>query len=104
MDCKMNVMTELVNKTKNKKYPCVCCGYKTMYREDHLWDICPVCFWQSDPLENTDADYKGGANRISLKEAQQNFMAFGACEECSIPSVRLPNEDEVRDEDWKMIE
>jgi Cysteine-rich CPCC len=97
-------MIEATNSTENLKYACVCCGYKTMYREDHLWEICPVCFWQSDPLENTDPDYKGGANKISLREAQQNFIVFGACEKCSILSVRKPNDDEPRDENFKLID
>jgi Cysteine-rich CPCC len=97
-------MFEEINDNDNKKYPCVCCGYKTMYREDNLWEICPVCFWQSDPFENTQPGYKGGANGIILKEAQQNFIVFGACTEGAKPFVRLPNEDEVKDSNWKMIE
>jgi Cysteine-rich CPCC len=97
-------MIEQLDDNKNIKYTCVCCGYKTMYRQDHLWDICPVCFWQSDPVQNTDYDYKGGANRVSLREAQQNFIAFGACEESSKPFVRGPNNDEPKVENFNLID
>jgi hypothetical protein len=97
-------MLEEENSSINIKYTCVCCGYKTMYREDHFWDICSVCFWQSDPIQNTDANYKGGANKISLKKAQKNFIAFGACEESAVLFVRAPNESEERDVNFKIIE
>jgi putative sterol carrier protein len=83
------------------KYTCPCCGYKTFNREDHLWEICEVCFWESCPIQNVEPLYLGGPNHISLAEAQQNFITFGACEECSLPSVRKPREDEPKDENWK---
>jgi Cysteine-rich CPCC len=92
------------NGSSNSKYPCVCCGYKTMNREDHLWEICPVCFWESDPLENTIPGYKGGANKITLKVAQQNFILFGACDEPAKQFVRPPNSDEPKDDNWKQVE
>jgi hypothetical protein len=85
------------------KYTCPCCGYKTHHREDHLWDICEVCFWQSCPIQNVEPFYLGGPNHISLAEAQQNFIAFGACEECSLHSVRKPREDEPKDENWQPV-
>ncbi len=97
-------MTEAINDTENIKYTCVCCGYKTMYRKDHLWDICEVCYWQSCPLQNIQYDYIGGPNPVSLRQAQQNFIAFGACEKDMIKYVRLPNEDEPKDEHFRLID
>jgi Cysteine-rich CPCC/Bacteriocin-protection, YdeI or OmpD-Associated/Domain of unknown function (DUF1905) len=87
----------------NKKYTCPCCGYKTHNREDSLWDICQVCFWQNDPPTLSDPYYEGGANGISLIKAQQNFIAFGACDKRSISSVRPPMPNESKDENWKII-
>jgi hypothetical protein len=86
------------------KHACVCCGYKTMYREDHLWEICPVCFWQSCPLQNTEPTNNSGANTVSLKEAQHNFILFGACDESARQFVRPPHKDEARDNSWKQIQ
>ncbi len=85
----------------NTKYTCPCCGYKTFNREDHLWDICEICFWQSCPIQNVEPHYLGGPNHISLAEAQQNFIEFGACERASLLSVRPPRADEPKDENWK---
>jgi hypothetical protein len=36
-------------------------------------DICGVCKWEDDPIQNNDPDYSGGANHISLNEAKQAF-------------------------------
>jgi hypothetical protein len=86
-----------------QKYTCPCCGYKTFNREDHLWEICEVCFWESCPIQNVDPNYLGGPNHISLAEAQANFVNFGACEKCSIDSVRKPLVDEVKDSNWQLV-
>jgi hypothetical protein len=83
-----------------QKYACPCCGYKTIYREDTFYDLCPVCFWETDPIQLADPHYKGGANRPSLVEAQHNFIVFGACEKDVFPYVRMPLVDEKKDENW----
>jgi Cysteine-rich CPCC len=86
-----------------QKYTCPCCGYKTFDREDHLWDICEVCFWQSCPVQNVDPQYPGGPNRISLAVAQENFINFGACENDSLAHVRPPMDDEPKDANWQLV-
>jgi hypothetical protein len=86
-----------------QKYTCPCCGYKTFNREEHLWEICEVCFWQSCPIQNVDPNYLGGPNHISLAEAQANFVNFGACEKNSIESVRKPFDDEIKDSNWQFV-
>jgi hypothetical protein len=87
-----------------EKYTCPCCGYKTHSREDHLWEICEVCYWQSCPVQNSDPDYIGGPNPVSLRQAQQNFLTFGACENDMIKNTRKPGADEPKDEWWKPSE
>jgi hypothetical protein len=42
------------------------------------WDTCPVCGWNSDPVQETVHDDPTGANGISLNEARQNFQSLGA--------------------------
>jgi Cysteine-rich CPCC len=87
-----------------EKFACPCCGYKTIYREDTFYDLCPVCFWETDPIQLADPTYKGGANRPSLTEAQQNFILFGACEKDVFPYTRLPLADEMRDEEFQTFD
>jgi hypothetical protein len=33
-----------------------------------LFEICPLCDWQDDNVQNADPDYAGGANEMSLNE------------------------------------
>lgn len=85
-----------------KKYTCPCCGYKTL-DEEHEYDICPICFWQDDYLQFEDVDRCGGANNVSLRQAQHNYLKFGACEERCLESVRKANTQDVKDENWILL-
>ncbi len=84
-----------------QKYTCPCCGYKTIEREDTFYDLCPVCFWETDPYQLANPEYSGGANQSSLIEAQQNFILFGACEKEDIFKIRMPLVDEIKDENFR---
>jgi hypothetical protein len=87
-----------------QKYTCPCCGFKTIEREDTFYDLCPVCFWETDPYQLANPHYKGGANAPSLAEAQQNFILFGACEKEDVPKTRTPLADEKKDDNWHTID
>ena len=41
--------------------------------EVDFYDICDVCGWQNDLLQNKKADYKGGVNEMSLNEAKKTY-------------------------------
>lgn len=85
------------------KYPCPCCGYYTHKHEpDGSYDICPVCFWEDDPVQLEDPQYEGGANHVSLEQARLNYKEFGACEEKMLPHVRKPDWDEMVIREWKV--
>lgn len=50
-----------------EKYKCPCCGFYTFDEKPNgNYDICPVCFWEDDPIQLEDNEYEGGANRVSL--------------------------------------
>ena len=55
------------------KIACPCCG-KTNVAE---YEICEVCNWENDPIQNEKPDLRGGANKLSLNEAAQAFKAKG---------------------------
>jgi hypothetical protein len=87
------------------KFTCPCCGYKTLLEEgDGTYEICKVCFWEVDGLQSHDPDYEGGANTVSLRMAQKNFIKFGASDKESITSVRPLASDESKDENWKPLD
>lgn len=56
---------------------CPCCEYKTL-EERRTWDICEVCYWEDDGIEDLNAD--SGPNRMTLRQGKENFKKFGACE------------------------
>ena len=61
----------------NNDFPCVCCGFIT--RSDSSnddYDICPVCFWENDPIQNENINSNVGANAVSLQQAQINFRKY----------------------------
>lgn len=56
------------------KYPCPCC--KILIYEspaDGDYSICPICGWEDDPIQKEYPDLSGGANKMSLNEAQKAF-------------------------------
>jgi hypothetical protein len=87
-----------------EKYTCPCCGYKTLDEEPPgTFDICPICFWEDDRVQFNDPDFKGGANDVSLREAQKNFKEFGASEKEVLKFVRKPRPNDKKDPDWKTL-
>lgn len=76
-------------------HPCPCCGYLTFDEEPcGTFEICPVCYWEDDNVQNDDPSYEGGANGISLNVAKQNFSKYGAIKEEFVKEVRKPLPDE----------
>ena len=83
------------------RYTCPCCGYKTLSEEPPgTFDICEVCGWEDDYVQFNDPDYKGGANKVSLREAQRNFVKFGARDEQSQQLIKRSTIGFVKDSKW----
>lgn len=79
-------------------YPCPCCGFLTLdQKPPGSFAICPVCWWEDDEVQARDPNYAGGANKVSLRQAQENFRRFGASEADFTSNVRRPRAEEVPD-------
>lgn len=86
------------------KFTCPCCGYKTLDEAPPgTFDICEICFWEDDNIQFDDPDYEGGANVPSLRQAQKNFVEFGAYRKDRLELVREPNEKDLKDLEWKPL-
>ncbi|MBN1368538.1 MAG: hypothetical protein JW967_11495 [Dehalococcoidales bacterium] len=73
------------------KFACPCCGYLTLEGQPPgSYEICPICFWEDDPVQFNNPNYQSGANKVSLNQAKINFKLFGAVDEDSIKYVRKP--------------
>ena len=83
-------------------FPCPCCGYETLEEcPPGTYDICPICYWEDDQVQYADPAYEGGANLVSLHQAQANFVAFGASELPRKTHVRPPCPADRRDPNWR---
>jgi len=59
------------------KFTCPCCGYKTLdEKPPGTFCICPVCHWEDDHIQLNNPDFAGGANNMSLREAQKNYCKY----------------------------
>jgi lysophospholipase L1-like esterase len=85
------------------RFACPCCGYLTLSeRPPGTYQICDICFWEDDYVQSADPDYEGGANRESLRQAQEAFAArrLGVGE----PSLgRNVRDTDRRDPVWKPL-
>lgn len=73
------------------RFACACCGFHTLTQPaDGSYELCPVCWWEDDGVQLRDLDYAGGANEPSLRQARENFRAFGASDRAFLRTVRPP--------------
>lgn len=80
-----------------KKNACPCCGYLTLAHRGE-YEICPVCFWEDEWYQQLHPEAVTGANNeLSLLQARENYLAFGACGEDMKPYVREPLPEEYPD-------
>jgi hypothetical protein len=56
--------------SKTKK--CMCCQRNSLPSRS-AYEICPVCGWQDDDIQNDDPDLEGGANEMSLNQAKEAY-------------------------------
>ncbi|MFE2330103.1 CPCC family cysteine-rich protein [Streptomyces sp. NPDC059385] len=86
------------------RHPCPCCGHRVLDAMPGSYEICPVCFWEDDGIQFRWPTMDGGANKVSLIEAQLNYQEFGACKQRVRQFVRPPAEDEPLDPAWRPID
>ena len=78
-------------KGNNGLFVCPCCGY-AMLKEQSSFEICEICFWQDDGQDDPYSSERwSGPNHVSLDQARENFMTFGAAEKKALKFVRAPN-------------
>jgi Cysteine-rich CPCC/Leucine rich repeat len=80
-------------------YPCACCGYLTRKEPEHAYEICPVCFWESDFQQRLSPSSSMGANTSCLIEARLNFARIGVSDDRFLTKVRPPLPAEIPDEE-----
>lgn len=51
---------------------CPICGNKNM--KDNICDVCTICGWEDDTIQQSDHNYSGGANYLSVNESRIEFL------------------------------
>ena len=83
-------------------YPCPVCGYLTLVEPPGSYDICEVCGWEDDALQLLFAtSLAGGANPITLLDAQHHFAQAAARMARRHPEATVPRD---RDPTWRPID
>lgn len=74
---------------------CPCCCYRTRGTPGD-YGICDICFWEDDAQDDPEADAVwGGPNgSLSLTQARENFVRYGACDPHNVSHVRAPRPEE----------
>lgn len=80
---------------------CPCCGYRTLAEGAGSYEICAVCWWEDDPVQLASPLLQGGANKVSLAEAQLYFISAGLSDPRFTARVRPPTEAETPDPAWR---
>jgi hypothetical protein len=84
-----------------KDYPCPCCGHLVFEQPPGNYEICPVCFWEDDIVQLAYPLMGGGANKLSLFDAQREFARSGVSDPRCIVHVRPPQDDEPLEAGWR---
>jgi Cysteine-rich CPCC len=80
-------MVMRIRESGEKTHHCPCCKFRTLHGRGQD-EICPVCFWHDE--SEADEVWGGPNHDLNLRQAQQNFAAFGAVEERVKKFVRAP--------------
>lgn len=83
-----------------EKFTCPCCGYKTFEEKPGNYEICPICYWEDDYVQLADPQFSGGANKVSLIEAQKNYIEIQVSEKRFLSKIRMPSKSDRKDEKW----
>ncbi|ATQ43620.1 CPCC family cysteine-rich protein [Caulobacter mirabilis] len=89
-------------------YTCPCCGYLTFDDFPGSYAVCAVCGWEDDGVQLRYPYLDGGANAVSLIEAQANFEAIGVHDPACLLYMQTLDKAELarfsRDERWRRVD
>ncbi len=97
---------------KHPTHPCPACGYYMFSALNEQSEICLICGWQNDLVDLQEMYRPMGSNRVSLEDAQKNFIEIGATEPRFVteerfikrPFARKPTSSDMRDQKWRPLD
>ena len=85
------------------KFPCPCCGHRVFDCGPGFHQACPICGWEDNLVQLRFVTMPGSCNRVSLEEAQRNYLDYGASERRSIGTTRDPVDGEEVEDGWRLL-
>jgi hypothetical protein len=79
----------------NLKYTCPCCGFKTL-NEPFTYDICGICDWEDDPIQQENPALGLGPNDGSLYDEQRKILML-------LPLDFKQHKGFQRDSEWRPL-
>jgi hypothetical protein len=67
-------------------------------------DICDICYWQDDIISYSEPQIAIGPNKVSLVQAQENYIKFGASEEGLKKYIKFINNNYTKNKQWRVID
>jgi hypothetical protein len=83
------------------RFPCPCCGYRVFREPPGSFDICPICYWEDDIVQLAFPQMAGGANTLSLRDAQANVERIKASDQRFLDKVRPADPNDQKDPGWR---
>jgi len=66
---------------------CRCCGEDTLEEGWGSYEICPICNWEDDPVQNEDIYLCGGANVFCLKQHRAIYLIINSVIKSNIAKI-----------------
>jgi hypothetical protein len=85
-------------------FPCPCCGYLVFSGLPGSYDSCPIRGWEDDDVQLRWPGLYGGANRLSLEEAQTAFEKTGTSDPDRTPLRSQTVTKYDRDPQWRRLD
>jgi len=85
-------------------YPCPCCGRLVHQQMPGFHQACPICGWEDDLAQLRFPLMPGSSNTVSLREAQRNFLDYGASERRNRGKTRSVIEGDELDAGWRLLD
>jgi hypothetical protein len=75
---KLGVVIDALDGAPAHREPCPCCGWRTLEKLRN-WEICLVCWWEDDGVDNDRANEVMGSPNgyMSLAQARHAFLTCG---------------------------
>jgi len=99
---RVTVAADLASALSGARFYCPCCGLRTLTEAPPgTFAICAVCWWEDDSVQFHDPGYEGGANGLSLREYQRQFLEGNLEFPDAGRSVGEVEIEVERDPEWK---